>query len=162
MAGGILPVARYKGQLFFLFGREVGDGKWSDFGGRREGDETPWETAIREGSEELNGFFGNTKDLGVLVNNNAVYRVHINSYDTYIFQIDYDANLPNYFVNNHRFIKKHLPKEVRKGNGLFEKSEIAWFSLTELRRSRHFFRNFYRKTIDTIRANSSVISSNMR
>ena len=162
MAGGVLPVARYKEQLFFLFGREVEDGKWSDFGGGKEGQETPWQTAIREGTEELNGFLGNSGDLAKLIRSNGVHEIHLDGYTTFIFEIDYDEKLPYYFNNNHRFIKKHLPRELRKSNGLFEKSEIGWFSISELSRSRRFFRNFYKKTVDAIRENSSEIASNMR
>ena len=162
MAGGILPIAKHRGQLFFLFGREVQDGKWSDFGGGKEGTESPWQTAIREGCEELNGFLGSPGELADLVKNNAVYHVEVNGYHTYLFEIDYDEKLPYYFGNNHRFIKKHLPRELRKANGLFEKSEVGWFSLGELSRSRHFFRHFYKKTIDAFQGNSAEIERSMR
>ena len=36
MAGGVLPVARHRGRIYFLFGREAHDSKWSDFGGGKE------------------------------------------------------------------------------------------------------------------------------
>ena len=54
MGGGILPVALHDGELHFLLGLEqTKRGGWSDFGGAREGRETPRQTAIREGAEEL-------------------------------------------------------------------------------------------------------------
>ena len=68
---------------------------------------------------------------------------------TYLFQIDYDENLPIYFNNHHKFIEKHLKPKVNK-DGLFEKSQIKWFSIAELKRSRSTFRPFYRKVLDNI------------
>ena len=58
MGAGIIPVAIHNGKVYLLFGKEVQDGKWSDFGGGREHNETPFKTAIREGCEELSGFLG--------------------------------------------------------------------------------------------------------
>ena len=58
----ILPVAIHKGKLYFLFGKEnsLEDSApgFSDFGGGIESGETAYQTAIREGSEELTGFLG--------------------------------------------------------------------------------------------------------
>jgi len=162
MAGGVLPVARHRGRIYFLFGREAHDGKWSDFGGGKEGKETHWQTAMREGSEELNGFFGSASEVAELVKNHGVIELHSEGYTTFVFEIDYDDNLPHYFAKNHRFIKKHLPREVTKNNGLFEKSAVAWFSLSEMRRSRQFFRHFYRRTVDQLIASSDEIQGNMR
>ena len=53
MGGGILPIAFYKGHPYFLFSREgmiqaEDPGKWSDFGGSKEKNETPKMTAIRD------------------------------------------------------------------------------------------------------------------
>ena len=117
---------------------------------------------MREGSEELNGFFGSAAEMAELVKNQGVIELHNDEYTTFVFEIDYDDNLPHYFAKNHRFIKKHLPKEVTKKNGLFEKSAVDWFSLSELRRSRQFFRYFYRKTIDKLIASLDEIQENMR
>ena len=56
MGAGILPVALHKGVLFLLMGQERKNGLWCDFGGTPNKKEKPFETAIREGGEELNGF----------------------------------------------------------------------------------------------------------
>ena len=66
MGGGILPVAFYKGKIYFLFSREYSKSKnkkglWSDFGGSREKGETYEETAIREGHEESNYILGSKR-----------------------------------------------------------------------------------------------------
>ena len=57
MGAGILPVSLYKNKLYFLFGQEEQEHKWSDFGGGCNTDETPLQTALREGYEELNGYY---------------------------------------------------------------------------------------------------------
>lgn len=44
MGNGILPTAIHNGQLFFLFGFESTDKLWSNFGGKKEGNETPIKT----------------------------------------------------------------------------------------------------------------------
>ena len=161
MGGGILPVARYQGTLLFLFGREVGDGKWSDFGGGKEHRESPFQTAIREGAEELNGFLGSEAQLTKAVKKDGVLRIDQHGFSTFLFEVDYDQNLPLYFKNNSRFIKKHLSHLINRRNGLFEKSEIDWFTTKDLQNSRHLFRNFYKKTVDRILENERCILGRM-
>ena len=60
VAVSILPVAICNNELHFLFGKEneMEDSAkgFSDFGGRVESGESIYETALREGSEELCGF----------------------------------------------------------------------------------------------------------
>ena len=149
MCGGIVPVAIHGKTLYFLFGREVGNKQWGDFGGGREGKETRFQTAIREGCEELDGFLGCESSLKKLVTDNLLAKINTEKHLTYLFQIDYDENLPIYFNNHHKFIEKHLKPKVNK-DGLFEKSQIRWFSIAELKRSRSTFRPFYRKVLDNI------------
>ena len=149
MAGGILPIAKHRGTIYFLFGREVNDKKWSDFGGRGERHEKYLETAIREGTEELDGFLGTEQNLKKLILKNHILTVHNNKYATIIFEINYDPNLPLYFNNHHKFIKKNFPHLIAH-KGYFEKSEISWISLNDLQKLRGKFRNFYQSTIDYI------------
>ena len=63
MGAGIVPVAIFKGTLVFLFGKESYDNKWGEFGGSSEKNEEKFATAIREGYEELDGFFGTQQQL---------------------------------------------------------------------------------------------------
>ena len=63
--GGVIPVALHDGKLYFLFGQEndvIRDASknqdWGDFGGGSEPGESEMDTCVREGAEELNGFFG--------------------------------------------------------------------------------------------------------
>ena len=67
MGAGILPTTIYNNKLYFLFGKE---GKfednapgYSDFGGGSDTNETFFNTATREASEELTGFLGDKKDI---------------------------------------------------------------------------------------------------
>ena len=46
MGGGILPIAIHNQKLYFLFGREVQDKMWGDFGGGREGKETRFQDMV--------------------------------------------------------------------------------------------------------------------
>jgi 8-oxo-dGTP pyrophosphatase MutT (NUDIX family) len=154
MGAGILPVCLHRSQLYFLFGKETSSGLWSDFGGRSEQRETQFETAIREGGEELNGFLGENEYLRERVKKGQIYELYYDSYTIYIFKIPYDKNLPRYFNLNHKFIENHLSRQVTNNrNGLFEKSEIRWFSFDDLRNQRHFFRPFYRPIADILRRN---------
>ena len=62
---------------------------WSDFGGSRENNETTFQTAIREGCEELNGFL-NCKSLKKYVKKHLVTSYEIKTYVTYLFYIPYN------------------------------------------------------------------------
>jgi len=156
MGGGILPVAIVNGKLKFLFGREAEDSKWGDFGGGREGNETQFETAIREGCEELDGFLGCHSILRDRVKKNMIGVIDTESLKTYVFVTEYDENLPIYFNNHHHFIKKKIPDKIGK-NGLFEKSEIAWFTIDEMKKNRGKFRPFYKKVLDNIIKRSTTL-----
>ena len=149
MGGGIVPMTIVKGELMFLLGREVHDKKWSDFGGGREGNETRFETAIREGCEELDGFLGCQSKLKRLVQDKLVATIDTSGLKTYLFLIDYDENLPMYFNNHHSFIKRKLPEKINR-KGLFEKSEIGWFTIDDMRRGSGQFRTFYQKVVKNI------------
>ena len=73
MGAGILPVSVHYGTLFLLFGKEKNGGLWSDFGGsRKDFYENDFNTAIREGSEELNGLFGTSNYLRNKVSSNLI------------------------------------------------------------------------------------------
>ena len=161
MGGGIIPIAMHNKKLFLLFGREVQDKMWGDFGGGREGKETRFQTAIREGCEELDGFLGCESSLKKLVTDNLIAQVDTEKLRTYIFEIKYDENLPLYFNNHHKFINKHLPHKVNK-KGLFEKSQIKWFSIAELKKARATFRPFYRKVLDNIISMSGEIETKLK
>jgi hypothetical protein len=156
MGAGVLPVSFYKGQLYFLFGEEFDEHKWIDFGGGEKKGESTLQNAIREGCEELNGFFGSENEFKHLIKNNLITKLSLETYTTFIVEVPYDPNLPFYFNNHHKFIKTHLPHLVGK-NGLFEKRQIKWFTLTDMNQQRSRFRHYYKAMLDQIRQHEKFI-----
>jgi hypothetical protein len=153
VAGSILPVAYHKNQLYFLFGKEnsMEDSAkgFSDFGGGCENNESPFETAMREGGEELTGFLGGSKDVKTLVKKNGgVYKIIHNTYHVHIFSMEYDENLPKYYNFNHKFLWERMNKKVLNDSKLFEKIEIKWFTPEEMRSRKSEFRKFYQEIVD--------------
>ena len=107
MGGGILPFTIYKDKYLFLMGREYrtnpknkDNGLWSDFGGASDKNETYKDTAIREGFEETEGFIGDKKHIEKMINDNTITEITINKYKTFIYYIDYDADMISKFRNN--------------------------------------------------------------
>jgi hypothetical protein len=152
VGSSILPACFYKGQLYFLFGREnslADTPGWSDFGGGVEQGESVYETALREGGEELTGFLGDSKQIGSLIKKNGgVYKMQHETYHIHLFRMDYNADLVKHYNDNHRFLWQRMNKKYLSNTRLFEKIEIKWFSLDEMKRRKDEFRNFYRKVID--------------
>ena len=151
MGAGIVPVALMKGSLLFLFGREKSDGRWGEFGGSTNLGEDKLTTAIREGYEELDGFYGSEYQLRKQVTENLILSIGDldDIHESFIFKIEYDEKLPFFFNNHHKFIKKNIPKSFyESNNGYFEKSEIRWFTKEDLIKNKKYFRGFYRSTID--------------
>ena len=155
VAGALLPVAFYKNKLYFLFGKEnpMEDSSkgWSDFGGGCEKKETPYQTALREGSEELTGFFGDKNAVDNIVKKSkGFYTLTHNDYHSHLFLTEYDEKLPFYFNNTHHFLWERMNQKWLNASKLFEKIEIRWFCETELKANRHLFRSFYREIVDKI------------
>ena len=132
MGGGILPVAHHNGAYYFLFSRESSvpkhnsSGLWCDFGGRREGNESHMDTALREGFEESNGLLGSVKKLRFLIKNHLFQRVTVRGYSLYITQISYNEKLADQFKDIYDNAMKNTPNLVREHNGLYEKDMAKW------------------------------------
>jgi len=154
VAASILPVTIHKGKLYFLFGKEneMEDSSrgFSDFGGGVEEGESIMDTAFREGSEELCGFLGDSEAIKKMLNSGGVHTLVVDSYNIHIFFMEYDANLPCYFTNHHRFLWERMDKKVLNDSKYFEKQEIRWFSVDDMRRDISLFRDFYQKMVYTI------------
>ena len=153
VAGSILPVSIHNNKLYFLFGKEnpLEDSSkgWSDFGGGVEKGETPYSTAMREGGEELTGFLGDGKDIKKLIKKNGgVYKIQHNTYHAHLFFLEYDENLPKYYNQNHRFLWERMDKQMLSKTKLFEKIEIGWFSIEDMKKRRGEFRGFYQEIVD--------------
>jgi 8-oxo-dGTP pyrophosphatase MutT (NUDIX family) len=166
MGAGILPTTIHNNKLYFLFGKE---GKYednapgfADFGGGTDSGESFLETAIREGGEELTGFLGTDSDVKKLLRRNGTFNIDYKSeghkpYRTHIFPFVYDEYLPYYYNNNQRFLQKRLPKNVFKTTKIFEKAEIRWVCVDDIKKMRSQFRFWYVNIIDKILSNESDI-----
>jgi len=154
VAGSILPVALHNNKLYFLFGKEnefADTPGFSDFGGGVDNNETPYKTALREGAEELTGFLGNETELEGLINKNGgTYNITTGTYHMHIFSLNYDENLPKYYNQNHAFLWNRMDKQQLENTKLFEKEEIRWFSLADMKKHRDEFREFYRNNLDIL------------
>ena len=159
MGAGILPTTIYKNKLYFLFGKEnkyedTAPG-FSDFGGGSDNNETHIETAIREGGEELTGFLGSDADLKKMLERHGTYNIDNPSgknkiYRVHLFPMEYDEKLPFYYNNNQRFLQKRLDPEIIKKTKIFEKEEIRWICIDELKSMKPQFRFFFPPIIDKI------------
>jgi len=160
MGAGILPVALHNNELYFLFGKgnrfEKSAPGFADFGGGTDPGETYWETAIREGSEELTGFLGDQQDLKRVLTKSGTFILDYKTdnteklYRTFIFPLEYDEKLVYYYNNNQRFIQKHLDAKVIQNTRIFEKEEIRWFTVKEMKKKIHVFRPFYQNIIKNL------------
>jgi hypothetical protein len=164
VAGSILPITIHKNKLFFLFGKEnpleTSAPGYSDFGGGCEGNETPYETALREGGEELTGFLGDSLNIRKHINSNGgVFKITHGSYHAHLFYLEYDEKLPVYYNQNHSFLWKRMNHEMLKQTKLFEKIKIEWFSLSDIKRRRNEFRGFYKEIVDILLEKSSELYS---
>ena len=158
--GGVIPVALHNGKLHFLFGQEndiIKDASknqdWGDFGGSAKPGESEMDTCVREGAEELNGFFGNKRDFRALLLKNQLLKLTYDTRVTQLMRVDYDERLPFYFNNNYRFIKETSNLRAiaaHPDNGYFEKSHVRWFTLEDLKRERGAFREYFRNFLDMI------------
>jgi hypothetical protein len=158
----ILPVALNNNKLFFLFGKENSMEQstpgLSDFGGGIESGETPFETAVREGSEELTGFLGSPSQIRKHIKNTGgTYAfTHTNAknsaqnYTVHVVRHNYDPNLPKYYNNNHRFLWNKMNRKFLSSTKLFEKIEIGWISEDDLKKRMPDYRPFYREVVETL------------
>lgn len=153
VAGGILPVAIHKNQLLFLFGKECpldDTPGWADFGGGSEPGETPYQTALREGSEEISGYLGEENQIEQYIKKNGVYKITNGDYHVHVFLMKFDENLPIYYNQSHKFLWERMDQKYLHSTKLFEKSEIGWFTEEEMRKKRSKFRVFYQNILDDI------------
>jgi 8-oxo-dGTP pyrophosphatase MutT (NUDIX family) len=153
VGSALLPTSIYKGRLYFLFGKErdIDDTPgWSDFGGGIDKGETPLSTAIRESQEELTGFLGGDKSIRQLMKRGTYKINHQDNYHVFICRLEYDDKLPYYYNNNSRFLQKRLDPKVIRDTKIFEKAEIRWVCVDDLKKMRPEFRSFYQEIVDVL------------
>ena len=165
MGGSILPVTIHNNNVCFLFGKERDIDEnpgWSDFGGGTDKGETFFQTACREGGEELTGFLGDSADIKKLLNKYGTYNIDYNSqghttYRCHIFPIEYDEMLPYYYNNNQSFLQKRLDPKIIRDTKIFEKTQIKWFTFDDIKQQHDEFRSFYKNIVHLILGNRSAI-----
>ena len=169
MGAGFLPITLCSdGKIYLLFGKENkyedSASGWSDFGGGTDNNETFYQTACREGSEELTGFLGSSNDISKMLKKGAYTidytdksRKH-GTYRTHLVPLPYDPMLPYYYNNNQRFLQKHLDPKIIQSTKIFEKAEIRWICMDDLKKMRKQFRSFFQHIIDELIANKSEIT----
>jgi len=154
MGAGILPTCIHKNKLYFLFGKEnkyADTPGFAEFGGGHDNKESHFETAVREGTEELTGFLGSEDDLRKILKKHGTYNIDWKeSYRTHIFPMLYDEHLPHYYNNNQRFLQRKLEPKLIKDSKIFEKAEIKWFCVDDLMKQKKEFRSYYQNIIDLI------------
>ena len=156
VGSSILPACYYKGKLYFLFGKEnplADTPGWSDFGGGVEPGENIIQTALREGGEELTGFLGDDKMISSLIKKNGgIFKMQHETYHIHMFHLPYSEykDMPKYYNNTHHFLWNRMDKKLLNETKLFEKIEIQWFSIDDIKKRRSEFRNFYRNIVDMI------------
>ena len=158
MGGGILPIARSdNGEIYLLFSRErvlhnnyKDKGKWCDFGGSKDGNETQEETAIRECVEESGGILGNQNDIRTLIKNHLEGVIYDKCYSIWIVEVPYNRELPCIFEKQFQDALKNNIDLVKENNGLYEKDKLEWMKLSTLKSKRSLFRPFYKWFIPKI------------
>jgi 8-oxo-dGTP pyrophosphatase MutT (NUDIX family) len=168
MGAGILPTTIHNGKLYFLFGKE---GKYedsapgfSDFGGGTDNSESFLETAIREAGEEFTGFLGNDNEVRKMLTKYGTYNIDYKTdghkaYRMHIFPFEYNEWLPFYYNNNQRFLQKRLHTKVFKTSKIFEKAEIRWVPVDNLKKMRPQFRSYFQNIVDMMLAQKESIKS---
>ena len=172
MGAGILPTTIYKNKLYFLFGKEnkyeSSAPGYSDFGGGTDNNESLFETAVREGGEELTGFLGSSQDVRKLLKKHGTYNIDYlhNSehslYRTHIFPLKYDPMLVIYYNNNQQFLQTHLDPSVIKKSKIFEKAEIRWVCVDDILQMRPQFRSYFQNIVDIIHDEKTDINKFIR
>ena len=167
MGASILPVTIHNGKMYFLFGKERDIDEnpgWSDFGGGTDNNETFLETAVREAGEEFTGFLGNDAEVRKMLKKYGTYNIDHKTdghktYRMHIFPFEYNHWLPYYYNNNQRFLQKRLDPNVLKTSKIFEKAEIRWVCVDELKKMRPQFRSYFQNIIDMMLAQKESIKS---
>ena len=152
MGGGILPVTIHENNVYFLFSREYinarkDGGKWSDFGGSKEKNESYYDTAVREGFEESSGFIGSKQDIKNLIKNKFIKTITLpDGWRTYIVFIPYDKDLPRRFREDFLKMESNHPEKICK-NGMYEKDMLKWVDFNDLEEFNKDVRRWYKKVV---------------
>lgn len=127
---GVLPYAMIKGQLHFLLSKEgYGSDKdtWCEFGGAKDANESPRETAARECWEESRGVLGDLKEIAKKIAKSPSIGNH---YEMFFMKVDQPQNITS---------AEFLKRTFTVGNRM-EKTKIAWVKAEEVYKSVKAYR----------------------
>jgi hypothetical protein len=111
----------------------------------------------------MTGFLGDHLQLQKYISSYGVH--HLESpidYHIHILFSPYDEKLPSYYNQNHRFLCEHMDKHVLQKTKLFEKIEIQWFSMDDMKKYRNVFRPFYQTIVDFLIFKQSEVKPFLR
>ena len=156
MGGGILPYTIHEGEIYFLLSRESIDykwkesGLWSDFGGKKEKNETYKDAAIREGYEESNGILGDEKYIENLIDNHCIFHLTKNKHRVYVVYIKYDKHIPRKYRRKYLKARNYNPEEFKQNRHFYEKDMLRWMSIKDIYSNMNMFRYYYKYVIKNI------------
>jgi len=136
-AAGILVYSKYKGNIYFLLGRDNYN-KWSDFGGKSElkdhGDIE--QTASREFYEESLGSIYDINFIKKKIKHNKSIKIKSKTYNgspyyMYLLNINYSDEYRTRF----NCTKNYLKTIIKKDNYYLEINDIRWISIDTLMHS---------------------------
>lgn len=156
---GILFTSIYKGELYFLLGREnkyCTNGKFTycDFGGGMDNNESYKQTAARECSEEMRGFLGNYNDLLKLLKTHTYYPLYIDNgespktYRIFIIPIPYLPYLPIIFNQTSGITSQYMQSKLLRTSKILEKDKMLWVSINNCNIP---LRKFFKQSMEKIR-----------
>lgn len=138
---GIIPYARVDSRVKLLLGQGH-SGKWSEFGGRVDHDESLLDTAVREFMEEISGFYREDDVRRGIANQEPFLIRSIKPFKTYIYllEVEYDPELPSYFKNVYSFFLECADGKTVYGapiisscpSGYLEKTDLWWYNLADV------------------------------
>jgi hypothetical protein len=94
--------------------------------------------------------------------NGGVYPIVEDEYHIHVFRMNYDPSLLEYYNRSHKFIAERVDTRTLRKTMIFEKIEIQWMTLGEMKRRRREFRPFYRKILDRVIQESPQIREFIR
>ena len=119
---------------------------------------------MREAGEEFTGFLGNDANIRKMLKAHGTYEIDHKTdghktYRMHIFPFEYNEWLPFYYNNNQRFLQKRLPEKVFKTTKIFEKAEIRWVCVDDLKKMRPQFRSYFQNIVDMMLNQKDSIKS---
>ena len=102
-AGILIYATKPDGHIVFLLGKEnkgtddARNGLYSDFGGHREKNEKPIDTAYREFKEETMNAIGKGELIKKMLKKPTMLYIGDNNYHEYIIKLEYNDDLPGIY-----------------------------------------------------------------